>query len=76
LDCRRGEKEETQANESLDWVRISELAKKPKWVFDGRGLVDVKGMEKLGFRVEVIGRVGSRSPLEGETAIFRSTDLD
>lgn len=66
LDCKRGPKEESQANENVDWARISEKMKKPKWVFDGRGLVDVKGMEKLGFRVEAIGRVGSRSPLEGE----------
>lgn len=38
---------------------------KPKWVFDGRGLVDVAGMEKLGFRVEVIGKAGSGSRLHG-----------
>jgi UDPglucose 6-dehydrogenase len=53
----------------MQWVRISERMKMPKWVFDGRGLVDVKGMEKLGFRVEVIGRAGSRSPLEGELIV-------
>lgn len=68
LECKRERTQEAQANESVDWVRISEHMKKPKWVFDGRGLVDVKGLENLGFRVEVIGKAGSRSPLEGRTA--------
>jgi UDPglucose 6-dehydrogenase len=39
--------------------------KNPKWVFDGRGIVNVAEMEKLGFRVEAIGRAGSRSHLHG-----------
>lgn len=66
LDCKRGEKEESQASENVDWQRVSAGMKMPKWVFDGRGVVDVESMEKLGFRVEAIGRAGSRSRLEGE----------
>ncbi len=60
--------EEVIANENLEWERIAYSMRKPKWVFDGRGLVDVEGMEKLGFRVEVIGKAagGSRSRLHGE----------
>lgn len=57
--------EEVVANENLEWARIAYQMKKPKWVFDGRGLVDVGEMEKLGFRVEVIGKAGSRSRLHG-----------
>ena len=66
LDCKRGEVGAVRAAENLDWVRIADVMRRPKWVFDGRGLVDVKGMEELGFRVEAIGRAGSRSPLEGK----------
>ena len=54
------------ANENVEWARIAYQMKKPKWVFDGRGLVDVAEMEKLGFRIEVIGKAGSRSRLHGE----------
>lgn len=67
-DCERGQVEEVIANENIEWERISYGMRKPKWVFDGRGLVDVVGMEKLGFRVEGIGKAagGSRSRLHGE----------
>lgn len=65
-ECDRGHAEKVVANENLEWSRISCNMKKPKWVFDGRGLVDVEGMENLGFRVEVIGKAGSRSWLHGE----------
>ncbi|KAF8859738.1 nucleotide sugar dehydrogenase [Acephala macrosclerotiorum] len=66
-DCERGQVEEVIANENIEWERIAYSMRKPKWVFDGRGLVDVEGMEKLGFRVEVIGKAagGSRSRLHG-----------
>lgn len=42
----------------LDWSKIVYHLQKPKWVFDGRGVLDVLEMEKLGCRVESIGRVG------------------
>lgn len=45
-----------QAKEYLDWAKISYHMRNPKWVFDGRGLLDIRGMEKLGFRVETTGR--------------------
>ncbi|KAG4415013.1 hypothetical protein IFR04_011834 [Cadophora malorum] len=64
-DCKRGSGQEVIANENIEWARIAYQMRKPKWVFDGRGLVDVEGMEKLGFRVEVIGKAGSRSRLHG-----------
>lgn len=45
-------------NEKLDWARIAYHLQKPKWVFDGRGVVNSKEMETLGVRIEVIGKAG------------------
>lgn len=62
-DCERVGQVEVKNTESLDWVRIAERMRKPKWVFDGRGIVDVNQMEQLGFRVETIGKASTRSGL-------------
>lgn len=40
----------------LDWSHIAQLMKRPSFVFDGRRITDVAKLEKLGFRVECIGR--------------------
>lgn len=69
-DCERGTADEVIAAENVEWARIAYQMKKPKWVFDGRGIVDVKEMEKLGFRVEAIGRAGTRSRLHGKFAVL------
>ena len=45
----------------LNWARISESMRKPKYVFDGRNMLDHKGLEDLGFRVEAIGKASRRS---------------
>jgi UDPglucose 6-dehydrogenase len=42
----------------LDWARIAYHLQKPRWVFDGRGVVDAREMEGLGVRVEGVGKVG------------------
>jgi UDPglucose 6-dehydrogenase len=42
----------------LDWTKIIYHLQKPKWIFDGKGILDVPEMEKLGCRVESVGRVG------------------
>ncbi|PSS16541.1 hypothetical protein M430DRAFT_140668 [Amorphotheca resinae ATCC 22711] len=47
-----------RSTERLDWARIAYHLQKPKWVFDGRGVLDIGGMEGLGVRLEGIGRVG------------------
>ncbi|PWY89903.1 udp-glucose 6-dehydrogenase [Aspergillus heteromorphus CBS 117.55] len=44
------------ASEPLEWARIAYNLKDPKWVFDGRGCLDVPELEKLGLQVEAIGR--------------------
>ena len=65
VQCLRSQSEESVAQQAVDWVRISHDMKKPRWVFDGRGVLDVHDMEKLGFRVETIGKAGTTSRLNG-----------
>jgi UDPglucose 6-dehydrogenase len=40
----------------LDWNRVAQLMQKPMYVFDGRNVLDAQPLEKLGFRVESIGK--------------------
>jgi UDPglucose 6-dehydrogenase len=42
--------------ERVDWAKISYHMKRPRWVFDGRGVLEVKEMQSLGFRVESVGK--------------------
>lgn len=42
--------------ERVDWAKISYHMKRPRWVFDGRRVLDVKEMERLGFQVRSVGR--------------------
>ena len=42
----------------FDWRKIHYHMRKPHWLFDGRRVVDISAMEKLGFRVESVGRQG------------------
>ncbi|KAL2424201.1 UDP-glucose 6-dehydrogenase [Exophiala dermatitidis] len=49
--------------EPIDWARIVQSMRAPKWVFDGRGILDVPALERLGgVKVDVVGR---RRPEEG-----------
>lgn len=48
--------EEYTPKERIDWAKIGYHMKKPRWVFDGRGVVGVQDLELLGFRVESVGR--------------------
>ncbi|CAK7262672.1 hypothetical protein SEPCBS119000_000095 [Sporothrix epigloea] len=50
--------EEYKPKEMLDWAKISHHMRKPRWVFDGRGVLDAKAGAKLGLRVESVGRQG------------------
>ena len=58
---------EYRPKERLDWAKISYHLKKPKWVFDGRGVVDAGHLAKFGVRVEGVGRQGRWSETEGAT---------
>ena len=40
----------------VDWAHVAEIMRKPMFVFDGRNVVDAVKLEKLGFRVESIGK--------------------
>jgi UDPglucose 6-dehydrogenase len=44
--------------EQLDWTKIAAGMRQPKWLFDGRCIIDAKEMSKLGIRVESIGSSG------------------
>lgn len=46
------------AGRALDWNRIAYRLQKPKWIFDGRGVLDPKVMDGLGVRLEIVGKVG------------------
>ncbi|KAI0438623.1 nucleotide sugar dehydrogenase [Xylaria telfairii] len=43
---------------NVDWHKIAYHMKKPKWVFDGKGIIDAGRMAALGIHVESIGRQG------------------
>lgn len=47
--------------ERIDWARVGKDMRKPMFIFDGRNILDIAKLEKLGFRVEAIGKVGSSS---------------
>jgi UDPglucose 6-dehydrogenase len=54
-DCRSAATRPT-ATEAIEWTRIAYNMVEPKWVFDGRGLLDAAELERLGVRVDVVGR--------------------
>ncbi len=40
----------------VDWTKIYYHMKRPHWVLDGRGVLDIESMQRIGFRVESVGR--------------------
>lgn len=44
----------------LDWARIAQGMRKPRFVFDGRNMLDHQKLVDLGFRVEAIGKTGRK----------------
>lgn len=53
--CMNRKAEFKNSTKSVEWERIAKRMENPKWIFDGRNVVNVAGMERLGFRVETIG---------------------
>ncbi|TGJ82522.1 hypothetical protein E0Z10_g6234, partial [Xylaria hypoxylon] len=47
-----------RAGAAVDWCKISYHMKKPRWLFDGKGIIDPEEMASLGIHVESIGRQG------------------
>lgn len=51
----------TTSSGRLDWARVAQGMRKPRYVFDGRNMLDHTKLEALGFRVEVIGKASKRA---------------
>ncbi|KAI0376302.1 UDP-glucose 6-dehydrogenase [Hypomontagnella monticulosa] len=51
-----GNSGEDRPKERLNWSKIAYQMSKPKWLFDGKGIVDPKVLTPLGIRVESVGR--------------------
>jgi UDPglucose 6-dehydrogenase len=58
-DCQLCQDSEQRSDSSthgaMDWELVASGMREPKWVFDGRNVVDATAMAKFGFRVENIG---------------------
>lgn len=48
--------EQKDTSTTLRWDDISKLVREPRWIFDGRGILDERAMVGLGFRLETLGR--------------------
>lgn len=46
----------TQCQETVDWVEAANMMQEPRWVFDGRNVVNHVELQGLGFRVRGIGK--------------------
>lgn len=55
-DCGGREQGGYRVGERLDWAKIAYHMREPKWVFDGRGVVDPDQLAKFGVRVEGVGK--------------------
>jgi UDPglucose 6-dehydrogenase len=51
-----GASKEHVAKNRVDWKKIYCQMRRPHWVFDGRGILDIAGMERIGFKVQSVGR--------------------
>jgi UDPglucose 6-dehydrogenase len=65
-DCRKMSTAWSKLEGIVDWKRISAAMKFPKWVFDGRNVLNIDEMEKLGFKVEAVGKASIWKPFEGD----------
>jgi UDPglucose 6-dehydrogenase len=45
-----------QMHEAVDWVEVAGMMQEPRWVFDGRNVVNHVELQRLGFRVRGIGK--------------------
>ncbi|KAJ2898764.1 nucleotide sugar dehydrogenase [Zalerion maritima] len=55
VDCRSKEVG-MKEGETVDWEEVATMMREPRWVFDGRNIVDGPKLEKLGFRVRGVGK--------------------
>ena len=54
-----GSKQHSKDRPRMSWAETAKIMRKPMFVFDGRNVVDGAKLEKLGFRVESIGKPSS-----------------
>ncbi|EPE28282.1 NAD(P)-binding Rossmann-fold containing protein [Glarea lozoyensis ATCC 20868] len=54
--CKLKTQRKLSRDERMDWSRIANHLQEPKWVFDGRGVLDIDEMAALGVRVKAIGK--------------------
>ncbi len=54
-DC-RAKRVGMKEGETVDWEEVATLMREPKWVFDGRNVVNGPQLEKLGFQVRGVGK--------------------
>ncbi|KXX75535.1 UDP-glucose 6-dehydrogenase [Madurella mycetomatis] len=57
-DCTRCEPihGSSHAEEAVDWAEVAGMMREPRWVFDGRNVVNQLELQGLGFRVRGIGK--------------------
>ncbi len=51
---------------TLDYQRIYDSMAKPAFVFDGRGVVDIEALRKIGFEVYCIGKSKPKYSLDSK----------
>jgi len=54
-DC-RAKQVGMKEGKAVDWAEVATLMREPRWVFEGRNVVDGPQLEKLGFRVRGVGK--------------------
>lgn len=62
-DCAIEVQKSNISNDNIDWPAIAKIMRGERWVFDGRGVCDQAGLEKVGFLVHGIGRADTKSKL-------------
>lgn len=55
VDCRSKETG-MKDGETVNWEEVATMMREPRWVFDGRNIVDGPKLEQLGFRVRGVGK--------------------
>ncbi|KAK5629015.1 hypothetical protein RRF57_004730 [Xylaria bambusicola] len=56
IDLRCSNSDNYRNKERLNWSQIAYLLAKPKWVFDGKGVIEPDKLTEIGMKVESIGR--------------------
>ncbi|KAK3682242.1 hypothetical protein B0T22DRAFT_386703 [Podospora appendiculata] len=54
--CGTGAGSTPDGGEMVDWVEVASMMQEPRWVFDGRNVVNLLELEGLGFKVRGIGK--------------------